>query len=76
MPFKPAHGSYASSVEDNTVVPNVSQDSKQYSIPSKCRGLISHSNRVSMGETTIRIRIKAKGGVIIRIIRAIRIMDG
>ena len=29
MPFRPAHGSYANSVEDNTVVRNVSRDSKQ-----------------------------------------------
>ena len=41
-----------------------------------CRGLINHNNRVSMGATTIRTRIKAKGGVIIKIIRAIRVMDG
>ena len=38
-----------------------------------CRGLISHNNKVDMGATIIRTRIKAKGGVIIR---AIRIMDG
>ena len=41
-----------------------------------CRGLISHNNKVSIGATTIRTRIKAKGGVIIRIIRVIRVMDG
>ena len=41
-----------------------------------CRGLISHNSRVSMGATTIRTRIKAKGGVIIRIIKAIKVMDG
>ena len=41
-----------------------------------CRGLINHSDRVSMGATIIRTRIKAKGGVIIRIIKAIRVMDG
>ena len=33
-----------------------------------CRGLTSHNNRVSMGATIIRIRIRAKGGVIIRAI--------
>ena len=38
-----------------------------------CRGLINHNNRVSMGATIIRTRIKAKGG---GIIREIRIMDG
>ena len=69
MPFRPAHGSYVNSVED-------SRDNKQLSMLSMCRGLIriSHNNRVSMGATTIRARIKAKGGVIIRIIRAIRVM--
>ena len=35
-----------------------------------------HSNRVSMGATTIRTKIKAKGGVILRIIRTVRVMDG
>ena len=38
-----------------------------------CQGLISHNSKVSMGATTIRTRIKAKGGGIIRIIR---VMDG
>ena len=34
-----------------------------------CRGLIrvSHNNKDSMGETIIRTKIKAKGGVTIRI---------
>ena len=41
-----------------------------------CRVLISHNNKVNMGATTIRTRIKAKGGVIIRIIKALRVMDG
>ena len=41
-----------------------------------CRGLIKHNNRVNMGATIIRTKIKAKGGVIIRIIKAIRVMDG
>ena len=45
-----------------------------------CRGLIrvNHSNKDSMGETTIRIKIKAKGGVTIRIrtIRTVKDMDG
>ena len=43
-----------------------------------CRGLIrvSHNNRVSMGETTTRTKIKVKGGVIIRIVRTVRVMDG
>ena len=76
IPFRPAHGSYANFVEDSTVVQNVSRDNKQYSMPSMCRGLISHSNKVSMGATITRTRIKAKGGIIIRIIRAIRVMDG
>ena len=40
-----------------------------------CQGLISYNSRVNMGQTTIRTRIKDKGGVIIRIIRAIRVMD-
>ena len=42
-----------------------------------CRGLIrvSHSNKDMMGETTIIIKIKAKGGVIIRV-RTIKGMDG
>ena len=45
---------------------------------SMCRGLIrvSHNNKVSMGATTIRTKIKAKGGVIIRIVRRVRVMDG
>ena len=38
-----------------------------------CRGLISHNSRVSMGDTTIKTRIRAKGDVIII---AIRVMDG
>ena len=38
-----------------------------------CRGLISHNDRVSMGATIIKTRIKAKGGVIIKVIR---ITDG
>ena len=38
-----------------------------------CRGLINHNSKVSMGETITRTRIRAKGGVIIRVIR---IMDG
>ena len=38
-----------------------------------CRGLINHNNRVSMGETIIIIRIRAKGGVITK---ATIIMDG
>ena len=29
-----------------------------------------------MGATTIRTKIKAKGGVITRIIRTVRVMDG
>ena len=39
---------------------------------------VNHNNKDSMGETIIRIRIKAKGGVIIRIItvRTIKGMDG
>ena len=37
------------------------------------RGLISNNNRVNMGATIIKTRIKAKGGVITR---AVRIMDG
>ena len=43
-----------------------------------CQGLIrvSHSNRVNMGATTIRTKIKDKGGVIIRMIRTARVMDG
>ena len=43
-----------------------------------CRGLIriSHSSRVSIGATTIIIRIKAKGDAIIRMVRAIMVMDG
>ena len=78
MLFRPAHGSYVNSVEDNIAVQNVSRDNKQLSMFSMCRGLIriSHSNRVSMGVAPIRTRIKAKGGVIIRIIRAIIVMDG
>ena len=76
MPFRPAHGSYVNSVEDSTTVQNVSQDNKQESMPSMCRGLISHNNRVSMGATTIKTRIKAKVGIIIRTTRAIRVMDG
>ena len=76
MTFRPAHRSYANFVEDSIVVQNVSRDSKQYSMPSMCRGLINHSNRVSMGAKTIRTRIKAKGDVIIRIIKAIKVMDG
>ena len=36
MSFRPAHGSYANSVEDSTVVQNVSRDSKQKSMPSMC----------------------------------------
>ena len=50
------------------------------SMPSMCRGSIKvkHSSRDSMGETIIRIKIKAKGGVIIRIrtVRTIKGMDG
>ena len=38
-----------------------------------CRGLISHNSRVSMGVTIIRTRIRAKGGVITRVVK---IMDG
>ena len=45
-----------------------------------CQGSIrvSHSIKDSMGETIIRIKIKAKGGVIIRIriVRTIKGMDG
>ena len=41
-----------------------------------CRGLISHNSMVNMGATTIRTRIKAKGGVIIRIIGTIKVVDG
>ena len=33
-----------------------------------CRGSISHNSRVSMGVPIIRTKIKAKGGVIIRLI--------
>ena len=40
------------------------------------QGLISHNSKVSLGVTIIITRIKAKGGVIIRIIKAIRVMDG
>ena len=42
-----------------------------------CRGSIrvNHSNKDSMGETTIRIKIKAKGGVTIKI-RTVKGMDG
>ena len=78
MPFRPAHGSYLNFVEDSTTVQNVSRDSKHLNMPSMCQGLIriSHNSRVSTGATTIRTKIKAKGGVIIRIIRAIRVMDG
>ena len=76
MPFRPAHGSYANFVEDSTIVQNVSRDSKQQSMPSMCRGLISHNSMVSMGATTIRTIIKAKGSVIIRIIKTIRVVDG
>ena len=76
MPYRPAYGSCVNSVEDNTAVQNVSQNSKQWSMPSMCRGLISHNNRVSIGATTIKTRIKAKGGVIIRIISAVGVMDG
>ena len=73
MPFILAHGSYANSVEDNTVVQNVIRDNKQESMLSMCRGLISHNSKVNMGAKVIRIRIRAKGGVITR---ATRIMDG
>ena len=38
-----------------------------------CRGLISYNNKVSMGATIIRTRIRAKGGVITRVVK---IMDG
>ena len=45
-----------------------------------CRGSIrvNHSSKDSMGETIIRIKIKAKGGVIIRIriVKKIKGMDG
>ena len=39
---------------------------------------VNHNSKDSMGETIIRIRIKAKGGVIIRIrtVRTIKGMDG
>ena len=40
-----------------------------------CRGLISHNSKVIMGATNIITRIKAKGGVIIRIIREIRVSE-
>ena len=35
-----------------------------------CLDLISHNNRVSMGVTPIKTRIRAKGGKIIKIIIA------
>ena len=45
-----------------------------------CRGSIrvNHNSKDSMGETIIRIKIKAKGGVTIRIriIRTVKGMDG
>ena len=68
------------SVEDNTAAQNASQETKPLSRPSMCRGLIrvSHNNKVSMEETTIITKIKAKGDVIIRIkiIRIVKVMDG
>ena len=80
MPYRLTHGSCVNSVEDSTAAQNVSLETKPLSRPSMCRGLIrvSHSNRVSMGETTIRTKIKAKGGLIIRIriIRTVKVMDG
>ena len=38
-----------------------------------CRGLIRHNIRVNMRATIIKTRIRAKGGIIIRVII---IMDG
>ena len=80
MPYRLTHGSCVNYVEDSTIAQNASQETKQYSRPSTCRGSIrvSHNNKDSMGETTIRTKIKAKGGVIprIRIIRTVKGMDG
>ena len=80
MPYRPTHGSCGNSVEDSTSAQNASQETKPLSRPSMCRGLIrvSHNNKVSMGEITIRTKIKAKGGVIIRIriVRTVKVMDG
>ena len=63
---------------DSTTAKNASRETKQQSMLSMCRGLIrvSHSNRVNMGATTIRTKIKAKGGVILRIVKTVRVMDG
>ena len=80
MPYRPIHGSCVNSVEDSTIAQNVSQETLQYSKPSTCRGSIriNDNSKDRMGETVIRIRIRANGGVIIRtrILRTIKGMDG
>ena len=66
------------SVEDSIIAQNASQETLQWSKPSMCPGLvrINHSSNDRMGE--IVIRIKARGGVIIRtrIVRTIKGMGG
>ena len=65
-------------VEASIIAQNASQETLQWSKPSMCPGLviINHSSKDRMGETVIRIR--ARGGVIIRtrIVRTIKGMGG
>ena len=68
------------SVEDSIIAQNAIQETLQWSKLSMCPGLvrINHSSKDRMGETATRIRIRDKGGVIIRtsIIKTIKGMDG